>query len=97
MDMKYHTNNSRNRSGIVGVHLGYTKKENRLYYAWIASFMNENGEQRHKHFAINTYGWSQAFRMAVKCRCRFIGKYMPRNLAVPPIPKYIKAFLIESA
>ena len=95
--MKYQTNNSRNRSGIVGVHLGHTKKDDKIYYAWIASFMNEHGEQRHKHFSIHTYGWSQAFKMAVKCRYRRLGKYMPRNLVVPPIPKHIKNQLFEKA
>ena len=52
-----------------GVHLSRQVKNGKVYYAWVASWMDHNtNRQRRKNFACGKYGWDRAYELAKKWR-----------------------------
>lgn len=62
---------SRNSTGVVGVHLAYSQ-DNRYpgceYYAYCASWVDEDGRRMKASFAFTKYGEDAAFDLAVLAR-----------------------------
>lgn len=67
-----HRRNSKNRSGVIGVHFDCTTRKGNIYYCWIASYQKDK-KQTHTHFSINLYGDCGAFKMACKKRFEMSG------------------------
>lgn len=89
----YKVNHSQSWSGIVGVTLVSTCSTiGNDNYAWLARYQVGAGNKRRQScqsFAINKYGYQEAFRLAVVVRCNKTGQSLPKTIKAPRKPKYV--------